>query len=122
MVDNPALLPNSRVVKPVESACSGFVQGINAFEAGMAAKMLGTGRQTKADAIDLSIGILLKKKVGDPVERGEPLAHLFYDGDEAKVKTVSKRLLEAYTICPNAVAPTKLILARVTADNFEEID
>ena len=121
VVDNLELLPQSRVVLPVESACSGFVQRINAFEVGMAAKMLGTGRQTKSDAIDLSVGILLKKKVGDSVKQGEPLAHLFSDGDEAKAKTVARRLLEAYTISSDVVAPPKLILARVTADKFEEL-
>ena len=121
VVDNAELLPKSRVVIPVESTHSGFVQGINAFEAGMAAKMLGAGRQTKADVIDLSIGILLKKKVGDSVEQGESLANLYSDGDEAKALPASRRLLEAYTISPKAVAPTKLILARVTPDNFEEL-
>ena len=48
VVDNPGLLPKSRIVTPVASARSGFVQGIDAFEAGMAAKILGAGRQTKA--------------------------------------------------------------------------
>ncbi|MEN8243623.1 MAG: thymidine phosphorylase [Thermodesulfobacteriota bacterium] len=121
VVDNTELLPTSRVVIPVEAVGSGFVQGINAFEVGMATKILGAGRQTKADNIDLSIGILLKKKVGDSVERGECLAHLFSDGDEAKAKPATKRLLEAYTISPKAVTPPRLVLARVTSDSFEEL-
>ena len=121
VVENTDLLPRSKTTIPLESGSSGFVQGIDALEIGMGAKILGTGRQTKEDAIDLSIGIVLNKKVGDPVQQGEPLAVLHSDGDKAKVDPAVKRLLGAYTIGPENMVPPKLILARISADTIEEL-
>ena len=88
----------------------------------MAAKILGAGRQTKEDAIDLSIGIVLNKKVGDPIQRGESLAVLHSDGDNAKIDSAAKRLLGAYTIGPEKIAPQKLIQAKVSGDTVEELN
>ena len=122
VVENTDLLPRSRTTIPLESKTSGFVQGIDALETGMAAKILGAGRQTKEDAIDLSIGIVLCKKVGDPVQKGDPLAILHSDGDTAKIEPAVKRLSGAYTIGPEAISPPKLILARISGDGVEELN
>ena len=122
VVENTDLLPRSRTTILLESDSSGFVQGIDALEVGMAAKILGAGRQTKEDAIDLSIGIVLNKKVGDPIQRGESLAVLHSDGDNAKIDSAAKRLLGAYTIGPEKIAPQKLIQAKVSGDTVEELN
>ena len=111
----------SRTTIPLESDSSGFVQGIDALETGMAAKILGAGRQTKEDVIDLSIGIVLLKKVGDPVRKGEPLAMLHSDGDTAKIDPAVKRLSGAYVIGPENISPPKLILARISGDSGPEV-
>ena len=121
VVDHTELLPRSKTTISLESDRSGFVQGIDALEIGMAAKMLGTGRQTKEDAIDLSIGVVLSKKVGDPIRHGEPLAILHSDGDKTKIDPAVKRLLGAYTIGTDNTAPPKLILARISHDKVEEL-
>jgi len=122
VIENTDLLPRSKTTIPLESGRSGFVQGIDALEVGMAAKILGAGRQTKEDAIDLSIGIVLNKKVGDPVRHDEPLAVLHSDGDSSKIDPAVKRLLGAYTIGPENIAPPKLILARISGDGLKELN
>ncbi|TFG90678.1 MAG: pyrimidine-nucleoside phosphorylase [Syntrophobacterales bacterium] len=122
VVENTDLLHRSKTTIPLESDSSGFVQGIDALEIGMAAKILGAGRQTKEDVIDLSIGIVLNKKVGDPIQRGESLAVLHSDGDNAKIHPAAKRLMGAYTIGPDTIAPPKLILAKVSKDTVQELN
>jgi pyrimidine-nucleoside phosphorylase len=121
VVENTDLLPCSRTTIPLGSDSSGFIQGIDALEIGMAAKILGAGRQTKEDAIDLSIGIVLLKKVGDPVQKGELLAMLHSDGDTAKIDSAVKRLLGAYTIGAEYISPPKLILAKISGDSVKEV-
>lgn len=120
VVKNPDLLPQAKQQMALKSEQAGFVQEINALEAGMAAKILGAGRQTKEQEIDLSIGIVLKKKVGDSVKPGETLAMLYSDGDQTKIEPASARLLEAYTIGPDNLDARRLIQARVAVDSIEE--
>ena len=120
VVKNPELLPQAKQQLALKSNHAGFVQEINALEVGMAAKILGAGRQTKEQGIDLSIGIVLKKKVGDSVEPGETFAILHTDGDQTKIDPASKRLLRAYTIGPDHTDAGNLIQARVAADSIEE--
>ncbi len=122
VVINPDLLPRAKQQVALKSGQAGFVQEINALEAGMAAKILGAGRQTKEQGIDLSIGIVLKKKVGDTVDNGETLAILHTDGDQAKIKPASERLLGAYIIGPDHTDAVGLIQARIAADSVEEYE
>ena len=120
VVKNPDLLPQAKQQLPLKSRQTGFVQKINALDVGMAAKILGAGRQTKEQDIDLSIGIILQKKVGDSVGSGEALAILHTDGEQSKIDPASKRLLGAYTIGPDHRDAGNLIQARVAADSIEE--
>ena len=66
----------------VKASAGGYVAGIKADSIGLASQHLGAGRKTKEDAIDLSAGILLLKKVGDTIENGEPAAICFSDSEE----------------------------------------
>jgi len=120
VIVNSKLLPQPKTKIEIRSEGSGFVEKINALEVGMAARMLGAGRKTKAAPIDLSIGILLQKKVGDPVKKGEPLAVFYADGDRQKIDPAKARFLGAYTIGDRQVEPPRLFYAKVTADKFAE--
>jgi len=75
-VFNLSLLPRAEHVKPVLSPWRGFLKKIDAFQAGQASMLLGAGRKTLGDEIDLGAGIILGKKPGDPIDAGEPLAML----------------------------------------------
>lgn len=121
VVDNPDLLPQPTAKIEVKSETPGYVSAIDALEVGLTSKILGAGRETKDDIIDYSVGIYLKKKIGDKVKVGDPLAVLYSDGDEEKIGPARKKLLTAYSFNSNKVDPPKLIYARVTRDGVEEM-
>lgn len=121
VVDNPNLLPQPKAKIEVKSETSGYVSAIDSLEVGLASKILGAGRQRKDDIIDYSVGIYLKKKVGDKVKIGDLLAVLYTDGDEEKIEPARKKLLTAYSFKLNKINPPKLIYARVTRDGVEEM-
>jgi pyrimidine-nucleoside phosphorylase len=104
----------------IPAEASGYVTAIDALEVGLASKILGAGRKTKDEAIDLSVGICLNKKIGDRVKRGEPLAVLHSDGDGEKIGAARAKLLRAYTIRPDRSDPSKLLHARITRAGVEE--
>ncbi len=96
-VYDPELLPKATIIQPVPAPQSGFVQQIACDEIGICSLLLGGGRETKESEIDLSVGLILEKKVGDPVEKGEPLAFL-HGNDSRKLEAAEKRFLAAYRI------------------------
>lgn len=100
MVYEPQLLPKAKLVEPVLSPQDGYVEKLVCDEVGICSLILGGGRETKESIIDLSVGILLEKKVGSFVKKGDVLAHL-HANDEVKLKTAKERLLKAYQIGNN---------------------
>jgi pyrimidine-nucleoside phosphorylase len=120
VIENPDLLPQPKAKIEINAGAAGFIEKINALEVGMAAKILGAGRKTKTDPIDLSVGILLKKKVGDAVQKGEPLAVFYSDGDRRKFDPAKAKFLNAYTIGDRQIEAPRLFYARVSANNIEE--
>lgn len=72
-VDDPDRLPKAAHVRQVASPQSGYLREIDALEVGLAAAGLGAGRSKKGDRIDHSVGVVVHHKVGDRVERGDPL-------------------------------------------------
>jgi pyrimidine-nucleoside phosphorylase len=121
VVHDPNLLPRAKVVAPVRAERSGHVQAIDALAVGMASKLLGAGRLVKEDRLDPSIGIVLRKKVGDRVEAGEPLADLHSDGDEEKLDLVRERYTQAVRLGDRPPDLPRLVQARVDKDGVEEL-
>ncbi len=121
VLDNPDLLPQPKAKIEVISEASGYVSAIDALEVGLASKILGAGRITKDDAIDYSAGICLRKKIGDRVKAGDPLAVLHSDGDEKKIGPAGKKILTAFSFNSNKIDPPKLLYARITRDGVEEL-
>ena len=72
-VDDPSLLPRAAVVREAPAPRGGYVAAIDAHGVGLVSMHLGGGRASKEDAIDLSVGVVLNKKVGEPVVAGESL-------------------------------------------------
>lgn len=97
MVYEPWLLPKAKLTEPVLSPKDGYVEKLVCDEVGICSLILGGGRETKESSIDLSVGILLEKKVGSYVKKGDVLAYL-HANDEGKLKTAKERLLKAYQI------------------------
>ena len=103
IVDNPDLLPQARYQIPLLAQSSGVVSQWVADEVGVAAMMLGAGRETKEDIIDPAVGIELCVKVGDSIQAGQPLAIIHSNREE--VSEVLDRLSAAVTIADSAQAP-----------------
>ena len=68
-----SLLPDAKVKIPAPATEGGYVKRIHAERVGLVSMHLGGGRATKESDIDLSVGVVLEKKVGDRVEPGESL-------------------------------------------------
>ncbi len=96
-VYDPSLLPKASIVKPIPAPESGYVAHIACDEVGICSLMLGGGRETKESEIDLAVGLILEKKVGDYVEAGEALAYI-YANDETKCEAATKRYIQAVSI------------------------
>ncbi|MDO0994443.1 pyrimidine-nucleoside phosphorylase [Staphylococcus borealis] len=104
VVDSPELLPTAQYQIDYKAKSSGVVSELIANEIGVASMMLGAGRQTKEDDIDLSVGIVLNKKVGDKVNEGESL--LTIHSNRENVDVVIKKLDESIEIKAQAKTPT----------------
>ena len=99
IVEDYTLLPEAKFRLEVKALKTGYVQSINTFEIGMVALELGAGRKTKETKIDYGVGLLIKKKVGDLVKKGETLA-IVLANDREKGKEAVKTLLNSYQISP----------------------
>ncbi|EUJ47525.1 pyrimidine-nucleoside phosphorylase [Paenilisteria rocourtiae] len=103
VVDDPSKLPQAKFKIDVPAKESGVVAEIVADEIGIAAMLLGAGRATKEDEIDLAVGIMLRKKVGDKVEIGEPLVTIYANKED--VKAVEAKIYENIRVSDKADAP-----------------
>ncbi|MBC2183363.1 pyrimidine-nucleoside phosphorylase [Listeria sp. FSL L7-0233] len=104
IVDHPEKLPQAKYQIEVPAKQSGFVSQIVADEIGIAAMILGAGRATKEDEINLAVGLMLRKKVGDAVKEGESLVTIFADQED--VENVKAKIYENIQIADQATAPT----------------
>lgn len=107
-VFNTELLPQASIVREVTSPVDGYVSHIESDRVGISAMKLGGGRETKESEIDLSVGILINKKVGDSVKKGEKIAAL-YANDETKLAAAIDELTQAYSYSQTPVDRPKLI-------------
>ena len=96
-VYDPRLLPKATIIEPVTATTEGYIQQIACDEIGICSLILGGGRETKESEIDLSVGLVLEKKVGDYVKSGDVLAFI-HANDPEKMATAKARFYEAYTI------------------------
>ncbi|RAP19468.1 Pyrimidine-nucleoside phosphorylase [Bacillus pumilus] len=104
IVDQPEKLPQAPYQIDVPAKEAGVVAEIVADEIGVAAMILGAGRATKEDEIDLSVGIMLNKKVGDRVEKGDSLVTLHANRED--VANVVEKIYDNIRIADHADAPT----------------
>jgi pyrimidine-nucleoside phosphorylase len=107
IVDDPGLLPQAEVHVSVRAEREGFVQSIDAETVGVTAMLLGAGRARKEDSIDYSVGISLRKKVGDPVKFGDVIAVI--RSNRENNRDIAERLLGAYTIGADKPEPVPVV-------------
>ena len=109
VVNNYELLPTPKSVLEVFAQEDGYVTKIKAEEVGKAAMVIGAGRATKEDEVDHAVGIELKKKVGDKVEKGDLIAEIYYN-DDKNIESSKAMLLDAYIIGNEKIENIKNIL------------
>lgn len=108
VVDDYSLFKQPKYTAEIFSECDGYIKHTDAEKIGIASVILGAGREKKGDPIDPSAGIVLKKKTGDYVKKGEPLA-VFYTDDEGKIEEAKQEFLDAFTFGNERTQPQKLI-------------
>lgn len=101
-VYDTSLLKRAAIIEEIPSPEEGYIKKIVCDEIGICSLMLGGGRETKESEIDLSVGLVLKKKVGDYVKKGEPLA-VIHANDRKKMEAAAKRFTDAYTFSAGPV-------------------
>lgn len=104
IVDSPEKLPSAKYQVEFKAKKDGYITEIIANEIGVASMMLGAGRQTKEDVIDLGVGIVLNKKVGEHVEKGENILTIHTNTKE--IDDILYKLDNSITIESKGEAPT----------------
>lgn len=111
-IDKPMLLPKAKNILDILSEEEGYVHGIDAEGIGKAALAIGAGRETKETPIDYSVGIVLAKKVGEYVKKGEVIAKVHIN-DLCKLEECKQKLLKAYKLSDNKPDMRPLIFGKV---------
>lgn len=112
VVDKPSKLPQAQYTFELEAKEDGYVAEIVADEVGTAAMLLGAGRATKESVIDLAVGLVLRKKIGDQVKKGDSLVTIY--SNFADVSEVKNKLYENILITKVKVEAPILIREVIT--------
>lgn len=107
-IDDPDRLPRAPVVVPLVAPHAGTIAAIDGMVLGHTLNELGGGRQRKEDRINPAVGLVLAAKIGDSVEAGETLLSI-HAAAPVDAERVMPRLMQAYTIGDQEVAPPPLI-------------
>jgi pyrimidine-nucleoside phosphorylase len=102
VLDEPDRLPAARLRRDVASPRAGFLAAIDAETIGRTCVLLGAGRATKGDAVDHAVGLVLRAKVGDAVEAGQPLIEV-HANDSDRLDRALALLPGAYSFSDQAV-------------------
>ncbi|MDQ0233584.1 pyrimidine-nucleoside phosphorylase [Metabacillus malikii] len=111
VVDNPDKLPKATYTFELEAQEDGYVAEIIADSVGTAAMLLGAGRATKESTIDLAVGLVLNKKIGDGVTKGESLVTIHSNSEQ--VESVKQKLYESIVLSSTSVPAPTLIYATI---------
>ncbi|OAS87524.1 pyrimidine-nucleoside phosphorylase [Metabacillus litoralis] len=111
VVDHPDTLPQAKFIVELEAEQEGYVSEIIADSVGTAAMLLGAGRATKESQIDLAVGLILNKKIGDFVKKGESLVTIH--SNQENIDDVMNKLYSSISISSSEVKAPKLIYATV---------
>lgn len=120
-IKNPEKFENAKYSLDVilNEDVDGYISFMDTEGLGIASTMLGAGRETKEDIIDFSAGIILNKKVGDKVKKGDVLCTL-YTNDNTKLENSKKKVLSSISIDKDKPKEIPLIFARIEKNNVEK--
>lgn len=118
VLDDSSKFEQAKVIYEAVAPKSGYITSMNTEQCGIASVILGAGRETKEDDIDYSAGIILKKKVGDYVVAGEPIA-TFYSSDLEKCEKAKELYMSAVNIGNEKPKDVSNIFAKVSTEGVE---
>lgn len=107
-IDNPDQYPKSIYIQKIKSVKRGYIEKINTYNIGMASLELGAGRKTKEDKIDPKAGIVLFKKIGDYINKGDIICELHSDS-KSKIKSAEDIILRSIKFSNTKPTLPKLI-------------
>ena len=108
VIDDYSLFEQAKEIVPVISEKEGYVKFEEALQIGLGAMLLGAGRENKEDEVDHAVGVVVNKKVGDYVNKGDVLAYLHTNGKGTN--EAYEKVLNAFEIVSEKVEENKLIL------------
>ncbi|HEU4385894.1 MAG TPA: thymidine phosphorylase [Anaeromyxobacteraceae bacterium] len=113
-LDDPDRLPRPTGTLEVRSPAAGVVEAIDAEALGLCAMALGAGRARVEDRVDPAVGLTLRRKLGEAVERGEPLCAVHHGRAGAEPpERVAERVLAAFRVGPGPAGAGPLVLERI---------
>jgi len=112
VVDNPALLPKAASRVDVTSSAAGFITAINCEALGTALATLGGGREKKEDTIDHAVGLEFHKRIGDRIEKDQPLVTIHYNRG-AKLAEAKAQIAGSYHIGDTAPKEKLPLIRRI---------
>ncbi len=107
-IDDISKFDKAKNIIEVKSTKDGYVQLINALDVGIASMKLGGGRESMKDVIDMGVGVVLNKKIGDKVKAGEVLAYIH--ANDKNIEDATNMVFNAYKI--DKSAPNKQIILK----------
>lgn len=114
-ITDPSTLAKAKTEVDILASETGYIHDIQSDSIGIAAMILGAGREKITDAIDMGAGIYFYKKIGDPIKKGEVIGKILTDKD-GKISEAQSIVKEALTVKESKIDKRKLILAKVTKD------
>ena len=108
-INDVSKFENAKFVYPVLADKSGYIKNIKSQQLGKISCELGAGRIKKDDIIDNQVGLIINKKIGNKVEKGEILG-IIHSNDEEKLKNVISEFKECFEMCDEFVEKAKVIL------------
>jgi len=117
-IENLDLLPKAKEVHELKAFKDGYIHKIHANTVGLCAMILGAGREHKDSIIDLSVGIVLNKKCGDYVNKGDVLAYI-HSNEPMLTEQCASKMLTAYEILENIPDKRTLIFGIVTKESIQ---
>lgn len=112
IADDPSKLPQAKFIIELPAPADGYVAEIIADAIGTSAMLLGAGRETKESKIDLAAGLILRKKIGDKVNKGESLVTIYSNFEN--VEKVKEKLYKNIKITQAKVPAPNLIYEQIT--------
>lgn len=118
VVDDTGYLPKANRIIPVEADADGCVTAINTQSIGICSLLLGAGRSKKEDIIDPAVGIVMNKRIGDYVQKGDIIGY-FHVNREDRLNEAVQRFKEAISVGSEKPKKRPLVFGAVTADGIE---